>query len=102
MSSSCASLMFPVGAFGVMHACQVRASRAPQSQDACTSPCWNDQTQCPGTEEDVRGLIAMLEEGAEALLAEGDAATMGAYRDHLRGEEDGRVFPCSCWLYWLE
>lgn len=50
----------------------------------------------------MRGLIAMLEEGAEALLAEGDAATMGAYRDHLRGEEDGRVFPCSCWLYWLE
>jgi len=28
----------------------------------------------------------MLEEGAEALLAEGDAATLGVYHDHLQGD----------------
>lgn len=38
-----------------------------------------------GTEEDVRGLVAILEEGAEALLAEGDGATLGVYHDHLLG-----------------
>lgn len=38
-----------------------------------------------GNEEDVRGLIAMLEEGAALLLAEGDEGTLGVYRDHLRG-----------------
>ena len=38
-----------------------------------------------GTEEDVRGLVAILEEGVEALLAEGDGATLGVYHDHLLG-----------------
>ena len=34
----------------------------------------------------MRGLVAMLEEGAAALLAEGDAATLGVYHDHFRGD----------------
>lgn len=38
-----------------------------------------------GTEEDVQGLVAILEEGVEALLAEGDGATLGVYHDHVLG-----------------
>lgn len=38
----------------------------------------------------------MLEEGAEALLAEGDEATLGLYRDHLRGE--GCVVDRAGWV----
>jgi hypothetical protein len=34
----------------------------------------------------VRGLVALLEEGAAALVAEGDRATLGVYRDHLRAD----------------